>query len=422
MLKTLLGLGIWMALGSVIVAAVSALPEVERGHAERAALDVVRYVTEGPARVTFVLNGDVEVRPWDGVLRIEGEEFQRIGQVVMVEREAQQTRVRAQVDPWEADRFTTTTRAELLTATRSAAWVAETLIKESTWERIRGEWELFLACYEDELTQALLPLAQNTLEEIAALLAVEVDETVEHFRPQLNRLLRIYRKEIVNEKLFPLVHDEVWPIVKKRGTDPATVIGRELWDAAPVWGFLWRGVWDSVAHDTPVSVEERWNRYVEESALPILSGHTRLIQETMELIIKDISESGRVVQTLEASLLTLRNDPRLHALLGLMAKHIVQESPRLRAYIATKLRDPSVRATLRLAGNRFQRLIDTVVNLIVLNEAHDGINPDLARLLRTMVLGKDQRLLLVQTPAGGSPRLPDAAIPATVADHPEFLR
>jgi hypothetical protein len=56
---------------------------------------------------------------------------------------------------------------------------------------------------------------------------------------------------------------------------------------------------------------------------------------------------------------------------------------------------PNVKQPLAHIVDRFERDIHNIANLILLNETHDGINPDLARVLRNRLLREDESWVLL---------------------------
>src|SRR5262249_23202546 len=149
-------------------------------------------------------------------------------------------------------------------------------------------------------------------------------------------------------------------------------IGRELWDRLPLWALTWRAAYDSVAHDTPQTVERRWSEFMHRDAIPVIVSHTDMLLDLAVDVLGDIAKSEQVAATLRRILLKLKDDAEFIALLKTLFRELIRDNPRLEAYLRNKWEDASVQRTLAGAGARLEGLLKTIGDLVLLNETRTG--------------------------------------------------
>src|SRR5690606_11278116 len=126
----------------------------------------------------------------------------------------------------------------------SLAWVAQTLLPAEKRQVIAAELSSTFEAHRDEILAALKPIAQRSVQDALSVIEADLPPALARHRKELEAIGARYHKEIVEAEIVPLVQDEVWPIVRRHGEQPATEISRELWARLSLWRFGWRYIYD----------------------------------------------------------------------------------------------------------------------------------------------------------------------------------
>jgi hypothetical protein len=400
-MKLVLGMSIWLA---ALVAAAVGWPRAEL--LRNRVAEVATYLVSPSRAITFSLPAGVRLDPGQGLVLVVGEDVQRVGEVVSADAQ----RAVALVDPRHRELLTDGTRFTVFSGAGSIWWSLETLLPESVRSRIRAECDAFLVQNADQIRRELEPIVVGTIDEVISLLKEDLERILVVHHEEIAHLGQRFRKEIFEGEVLPLLREEIWPIMRRRGAGPAEVIGRELWGRLPLWGLTWRAAYDSVAHDAPQTVERRWVEFVRRDAIPVIMSHMDLLLDLVLDVFNDIATSPKVDATARRILLKLKDDPEFVALLKTLFHDLIRDNPRLEIYLRTKWEEPAVRRALASSGAKLESLLKTIGDLVLLNDAHTGVSPHLARVLRSVVLRKDRAYVIVQ-PGPGAPLPEDAVIP-----------
>jgi hypothetical protein len=90
-----------------------------------------------------------------------------------------------------------------------------------------------------------------------------------------------------------------------------------------------------------------------------------------------------------------------------LSREVLFENPRLREFVRAKLAEPDTRARLQRVTERVQEFLDPIGDLLLLDETGQGINPDLARLIRLFLLHRDVQV--IDLDPGDGPPLQDGS-------------
>lgn len=402
--KTALGALLWLAAAAGIIALLAAAPPEGRARLVSTVLDTARLATHGPAPIDIAFDRSVELYAGDGVFVRDGDELIRIGELRTSGTDGRA--FTAVVDPASSpDRLP---HAAAITASASLGWVVEALLPASTRRRIEAEWDEFRRTNAQLLLAAVIPLLHETVTDVSILLRGEIDRALRAHRQELRDLADEYGREILIDAVLPLVIDQIWPIVLRHGSAPLEQVGRQLWQAAPLFGFAWRGLYDQMPLTSSRLVEERWRQFLAEDAGPILEQQRPVLEQAFADMLRDIVANPEVRRTMQDSLLSLRDDSRLRDLLKAVAGEVAT-SPRLLQYAQQRLADPRVTFVWRGLRSEFDDLNRRLVKIIVFDDDLYHISPHFARFLRTMVLKKDWRFVLLAADPAALPPPQDAA-------------
>jgi hypothetical protein len=126
-----------------------------------------------------------------------------------------------------------------------------------------------------------------------------------------------------------------------------------------------------------------------------------------ERTLTRISHNERVRDVIATSLRTVASDSELHGIIWSVVQESVIANEPLRRALRDYWSSADVQQTLQLASTRFEPTARKIGDMI-LGSREGGVTPEFARVLRTQILLKDRRWLVVT-----NRRPPDGASPAT---------
>jgi hypothetical protein len=412
--NVLFGALFWIA---ALAAAGVALSRVDP--ATRARLDHVR--TEGwralhdrpPAFVVRFAgfgSGDRYVERNNGVFAQVDGRFDRIGEITRVRRDGDDLLATIAFDRARADvQLRQGTKAVRRSQGRSFVYALQKLLTDERRAAVAQRWQEFRALHEAAVLSELQPVVADLLQGGAALVEQELPAVLARHGAEVDALVKRLRIEVGRDQLLPLLTEEVWPVVVRHAAAPAEVIGRELWDKVPLFDIAMRAAADKVLEKEPVRVEKRWRDFVNDEALPTLAAHEPEMAAAFAAIARELLQSDAVHRRVSTLLDSVLKDPEAKRLTSELTRELLFENPRLKEFVRQRLDDPEVRARLQRVSDRLQEFLDPVGDLLLLDATGQAINPDLAQLIRLLLLKRDAQVLYLEL-GDGPPLLPGSEI------------
>lgn len=253
--------------------------------------------------------------------------------------------------------------------------------------QIRERLERTLQAHGDELMQSLIPVAQRALQESLPVIEAEFRRSSERHRVEIDDLMTRWNDELVEERLIPLARREVIPIIREHGQPVAETIGRELWDRASIWRFGWRAAYDRTPLPRRDLVQQEWDRFVEEDAIPVFDQHMDEIVAAVQQTIAEITANQAVTGELAAVINELATDDEALRLLRDMLKESIVDNPKLHEVWQEVWQSDQATRAFDLAGARLEPVVRQIGDDLF-GTREKGINPDFARVLRNQILGR----------------------------------
>ncbi|MFM7057869.1 MAG: hypothetical protein ACKO2P_13195 [Planctomycetota bacterium] len=283
---------------------------------------------------------------------------------------------------------------EMQAADQSLRGVVETLFSEQRRQQIAEillrDWQKFGA----ELTVRLEPLLRDGAARFAITVEAELPKALERRREDLATLADRYQTEIVRQKIVPLVRTEVLPIIEEEIRPAALELGRELWDRVSLWSFTWRYLYDVSPLPERNAVRREFERFLEHEIRPSIDARTDDFVKVTERVVARISRNDQVRRTIRESLRTAAADPRLQKVILDVFREAIVENEAVRREMTAWLQSAEVASLLQLASNRFEPTVREIGELLF-GGRESGISPEFARTLRTQILLKDRRWLVL---------------------------
>jgi len=336
----------------------------------------------------FVEQGDGELR-LVGLVRRLGRDGQWLG-----ERRAYADRVEVVLLPCAAQ-FGPIAQALYFNRQTSLLWVARTLLTPQRRAEIAAELQRVLDRHGDELLKAIRPLVVRTLFAAAAVAEADLPAAIERRRDRWAALGQRYEREIVEREVVPLVRKEVWPIVVKQAEPLANEIGEELWQRVSLWRFAWRMAYDRLPLPELDLTQREWQRFVEQEVVPTIEEHMDQIVAVLEDILKEVSRNEAVKEAVRRNLTKVASDPEFQTLMDETLREVVVENERMRQAVQQVWSSPEAIHALQLGASRFEPAVRRIATRM-LGSLEEGITPEFARVLRSHLLDKDRRWVLLQ--------------------------
>lgn len=278
--------------------------------------------------------------------------------------------------------------------------IVQTLLPPEKRERIEQLIRESIELNAAEITAAVRPIVTRSLTESVPVVERALKASIAAHRDELGELGERYREVILDERLLPLVRDEVLPSLRKHGEPVAQKVGRELWNRASLWRFGWRALYDKAPLPERNLFQDEWARFVEEEAIPVIESHMDDVIEAQRRVLIDISRNPRIRQEVREVIQQLAADRDLQRLLTTIVRESILENRELRQVWSDNWQRADARAALQLTGER----LDPVVRQIgdeLFGTRETGISPTFARVLRNQILGKDRRWIVAIPRAQG---------------------
>jgi hypothetical protein len=412
--KVVLGALLWAALVGGATLAFSWLPAAERIRLEHLKVEMWRALLEAPSTYHADFAYGTALKRGNGVMAQVDGRLRRVGEVIRVRPDPASRAVRVT--------FALDDRREGISGFRPAAGAvavarsqatsflvaAKRLLPRERRARIEQEWEAFRARNAAAFAAELGPLALEFGTGAFRAIADELPAAIARHRGELDRLVESLQGDLAGRPVADLLAAELWPILERHGAAPVEAIGKELWERVPLMSFALRAAADRMLDDGPVRVEERWKRFVEEEALPVLRQQRGAMEAALAAVARDALADPELRSGLAAIVRRVQDDPVAQALAHRMSRELITENPRIESWLRELPNDPKLKPRFERLSTQLQEFLDPVGDLLFLDAARQGINPDLAELIRLLLLERDLNLLHLE--GGGSDPLEDGAV------------
>jgi hypothetical protein len=278
---------------------------------------------------------------------------------------------------------------------KSLVWVAQTLLPPEKRKIVIQKLFDYYQRESPKLGERITPIVQEVF--TSSLPLIE-KSAIEYLRSDEERLAKIgarYQDTLVQKKLIPLIKHEVMPIVERHAEPVVEEIGSELWNRASLWRFGWRYAYDSLPLTNRGLVQQEWRRFVEQEAIPVFEDHLDEIIEVQKKIVIDTVSNPAVRNAAQESLGMLIEDAELRSVLSDCLHHAILDNNELQNALKTALKSKQAEALAEQFEASFQPLAEEI-GAELFGSQESGLTPELVAVLRSQILGKDQRWVVVR--------------------------
>ncbi len=397
------GLVIWAA----ILGGVASLAVARSDQLGPPAGRVMRYALHGPSvierRIEGIDNGWgwAHVDSHDPVLA--GEERRFIGTVLSVREDTSagvQTATwiaRIAIDPEYDPKDLDDATFAYGESSGDAAWIIATLLPPKKRDIVFDELRDYSVKHSAEIRALLDPIEEQVIQHALQVLEQNFTPATQRHEKEIDALLDRYRGALKDE-LLPVLKEQLAPSAKEKLKPILTKIGRECWDALPMWDASWALFKSKLPFQKKDYIDEWWRDFLENKAIPILKDHEAELVKTGEDLMKEGFKDPKVRAALSAMGKKIMNDPDARAL----ARTIIEEAlvkPFDPQALWTKLAsDPKNRQHFMKLNESLGPVLQNIVRVVAVErrpDGREGLSPEVARVLRRKVFNKDGRWVAV---------------------------
>lgn len=273
--------------------------------------------------------------------------------------------------------------------------VVATMLPEEMKAKIRERMSRVMDEHGAELSAAFIPLVQESVRESLPVIEEQLQVSIANHKDEIAALAKKWNSELIEKRLIPLARKEIMPIVRKHGEPPAQRMGRELWDRASLWRFGWRAAYDKSPLPRRDLLQQEWDRFVENEAIPVFRRHMNSIVKAVQRIIADTAANKEVRRELAEVADLVAADPETQKLVQTILRETFVDNPKLRETWVRVWKSEKAKAAFDLAGSRLEPVVRQIADDLFGNDI-DGINPNFARVLREQILEKDRRWIVAE--------------------------
>ncbi len=283
---------------------------------------------------------------------------------------------------------------EYHTTPTALEWVVRTMVPPEKQKEIArliaDDWK---SNREAVMTQ-LQPVLEKSLTHAISSIEAELPAVIQDQRAEFGQLADRYQAEIIRRQIVPLVRTEILPIIEDEISPIANELGKELWDRVSLWSFTWRYLYDVSPLPEKNAVKTEFDRFLDEEVRPQLEARSDQFVALTQRIISRVSRNEQVRRVIRENLRTVSSDPELQAIIWSVVQESIVQNETLRTSLRDYWMSAEVQDALQVANIRFEPTARSIGDAIFGNR-EKGITPEFARVLRSQILLKDRRWLVI---------------------------
>ncbi len=305
-------------------------------------------------------------------------------------------------------------RGKLLSIPETFSWVLRTLLPKERIASLTKKWNLALLEQREEIFKTLSPVVSRFVRTVQEVLAADLPPALKDRREELGMIGRRLNEEIVEREFKPLIRTELWPVIERRTKPALQALSSEILKRAPLWGITWRYLYQTLPFTSDSYLKETLEEFWREEAVSILKDHADEFLLIAEDIAQEAAANPRLNEAFRRSFDRLLEDQELQQMLRLIIQEVILDNPRFHESLKELGSSPEVERALQALSPRIEPLIRQV-GVEILGTPEAGITPEFASVLRTQILQKDRRWILLECEkTGGDPPKKTPRVPLVI--------
>ena len=220
-------------------------------------------------------------------------------------------------------------------------WIANVLLPENKRLALAKSLVERFRSHQAEIITHLEPVVTQSISDLAPLVQSRIRESLESQQAELAALAEKYHAELIQERIVPIVKTEVMPIIRSRSQPLLNQIGEELFERVSLWSFAWRYLYDTSPLPQRDLVKRKFERFVEQEAVPVLESHTEEVLELVRAIARDIASNEVVRKVAKDATSEMFHDPELRRILAKCIEDVFTDSEPFRETLKRNLESES---------------------------------------------------------------------------------
>ncbi len=273
-------------------------------------------------------------------------------------------------------------------------WVVRTMVPRAKQREIArliaDDWK----SHRKEVMTQLQPIMEKSLAHALSAVEAEIPRIIQDHRNEFGQLADRYQAEIIRKQIVPLVRKEILPIVEEEITPMASELGQELWDRVSLWSFTWRYLYDVSPLPEKNAVKTEFDRFLEEEVHPQLEARSDEFVVITQKIISRVSKNERVRSVIRENLRKVSSDPELQAIIWSVVQESIVQNESLKTSLQDYWKSAEVQNAMQVANIRFEPTARQI-GMAIFGSRDKGFTPEFSRVLRSQILVKDRRWLVV---------------------------
>jgi hypothetical protein len=352
------------------------------------------------------------------VYTIEDQAFALCGRVVTISTEAPWT-VGMDLDPTVLRRFDSSTRAVAMKPGRGLAWIIRTLMPPPLRKEFIADLEELWRQEGPGTLEALRDPVVALLGDLSNVLSDSFPVVLAKHRPALERFVNAVKHEIYPEELKPLVDHHLVPALQARLEGVAAQVGTEVWKSiaiGDVLGLLWTGTKEMVGLADEEDIRRDFAVVVRERALPVLQRRGPELLDAAVQGFRDIWSTEPVQQAVDEAAWRILRDERFQSFVQEFLRDWLLHNPPLSARVREALRSQDLRAPIAAVYEVAEPMLEDYLEEMLTRPDREGMDHQLVRVLRSIVLKKDKRYIVLIPGPGGEPIAPGVALEGIIGE------
>ena len=276
----------------------------------------------------------------------------------------------------------------------SLEWVVRTMVpperQQEIAKLIADDWK----SHREEVLMQLQPVMEKSLVHAVDAIEAELPAIIQGHRSEFGQLADRYQSEIIRRQIVPLVRKEILPIVEDEITPIANELGQELWDRVSLWSFTWRYLYDVSPLPEKNAVKTEFDRFLDQEVKPQLESRSDQFVAVTQRIISRVSRHEKVRAVIRENLRKVSSDPELQAIIWSVVQESILQNEKLKSSLRDYWKSDEVQDALLVANVRFEPTARAIGDAIF-GSREKGVTSEFSRVLRSQILQKDRRWLIV---------------------------
>jgi len=276
----------------------------------------------------------------------------------------------------------------------SLEWVVRTMVPPERQQEIArliaDDWK----SHREEVLIQLQPVMEKSLAHAVNAIEAELPAIIQGHRSEFGQLADRYQSEIIRRQIVPLVRKEILPIVEDEITPLASELGQELWDRVSLWSFTWRYLYDVSPLPEKNAVKSEFERFLDQEVKPQLESRSDQFVAVTQRIISRVSKNEKVRAVIRENLRKVASDPELQSIIWSVVQESILQNEKLKSSLRDYWKSEEVQDSLQVANIRFEPTARAIGDAIFGNR-EQGVTAEFSRVLRSQILLKDRRWLVV---------------------------